>query len=268
MNCSRCLERIHFTGPVRTDLETLRALQIAFLQTVPFENLDIHLGCEISLAPDSVFDKIVNRHRGGFCYECNILFHDLLTAIGFDVDYLSARMTDGQQIAPHFAHMALAVHLEKDYLVDVGNGQSVREPLGMDGSNTSTSEGIAYRVGPHSEGPALFLTRGEEDWKPRFYFDPTPRAPEEFAELSRFHQTSPNSPFTRRRLATLATPDGRITLLDTTLTVTNGAEKQEGTLQSDAECLEALRSQFGIDLPSYPPVKCPPEPTKVEKHGQ
>jgi len=97
--------------------------------TVPFENLDIHLGRKLSLYPERIYDKIVTKKRGGFCYECNILFYELLSSLGFRVEYLSARMVQGRTVGAEYDHMALNVHLENDYLADVGNGQSFREPF-------------------------------------------------------------------------------------------------------------------------------------------
>lgn len=148
IDVERCLKRIGYSGPTEPTLYTLRALQMAFLRKVPFENLDIHLGRQIRLSSESIYDKIVLRRRGGFCYECNILFFDLLKGLNFQVEYLSARMVKGSAVGPEYDHMVLLVTLEHDYLADVGNGQSCREPLRIDGANRATSEGYAYRVGP------------------------------------------------------------------------------------------------------------------------
>jgi len=68
------LQRINYTGPLVPSAETLRLLQVAHLQTVPFENLSIHSGEPIVLDDEALFEKIVRRRRGGFCYELNGLF--------------------------------------------------------------------------------------------------------------------------------------------------------------------------------------------------
>ena len=74
MDVDSYLARIRWTGDRAPTRETLFSLQRAHMLCVPFENLDIHLGREIVLADDLLFDKIVRRHRGGFCYELNGLF--------------------------------------------------------------------------------------------------------------------------------------------------------------------------------------------------
>lgn len=68
------LDRINYAGPTDVSLKTLSALQEAHLQNVPYENLDILAGKHLSLAPASLYDKIVVRHRGGYCFELNGLF--------------------------------------------------------------------------------------------------------------------------------------------------------------------------------------------------
>jgi N-hydroxyarylamine O-acetyltransferase len=87
---ARYLERISYQGSREPILPTLQALHEAHLLAVPFENLDIFLGREIVLDEPSLWSKIIEHHRGGFCYELNGLFALLLRALGFQVDLLSA----------------------------------------------------------------------------------------------------------------------------------------------------------------------------------
>ncbi len=245
-----CLKRIGYSGTTRPTFATLKALQLAFLLKVPFENLDIHLGRLIKLSPQSIYKKIVSNNRGGFCYECNILFCELLKALGFRVEYLSARMVTENGVGPEFDHMVLLVHLDHDYLVDVGNGQSCRAPLRIDGTDTASSEGFVYRVGGYRRGHALFHRQADEDWLPRFIFSLKPRQRSEFADMCDYHQTSPDSIFTRQRLVTKATPDGRISLVDMQLSTTNRAEKHESVVYSKDQYKSILKRKFGIIIKS------------------
>src|SRR5919109_1202974 len=90
MNIQAYLDRIGYRGPLEPTAETLRALHVAHLLGVPFENLNIGMGWPIVLDEAALFDKIVVRRRGGFCYELNGLFAALLRELGFDVTLLSA----------------------------------------------------------------------------------------------------------------------------------------------------------------------------------
>src|ERR1700757_3972846 len=92
MDVPAYLRRIDYDGPVEPSFQTLRALHRQHLYTVPFENLDIALGVPIVLESGRLYDKIVIRRRGGFCYELNGLFCELLKQLGFRVDMLSARV--------------------------------------------------------------------------------------------------------------------------------------------------------------------------------
>lgn len=125
MNIQDYLSRIGFEGKLNVSVETLHALQLAHMKTVPFENLDISLGQKIRLNMDNLRDKIVTRKRGGFCYELNGLFAWLLKEIGFEVIYLNAHdfhEEDGT-FGIDFDHLALMVKMPYEsisWLVDVG----------------------------------------------------------------------------------------------------------------------------------------------------
>lgn len=209
------LQRIEFDGPIDGSLDCLAALKTAFLETVPFENIDIHIPRKIKLSPERAAAKIIGEKRGGFCYECNGLFHDILAASGYEVRMCSARMYKQETLSPPFEHMVLIVTLGgADYLVDVGNGESVRAPLDLARQEISgTPEGKSYRLGRLEGALALFVQeQTDADWAPRFTFDPTPRSREEFADRCDYQQTSEDSVFTTQPLATLALADGRRTL--------------------------------------------------------
>jgi N-hydroxyarylamine O-acetyltransferase len=248
IDVDHCLERIGYTGPTEPNLSTLRALQRALLLKIPFENLDIHFGRQINLSSESIYEKIVLRRSGGFCYECNILFFNLLNELGFQADYLSARMVDRGIVGPEYDHMVILVNLEYEYLVDVGNGQSCREPLRIDGTNRAISEGYTYRVSTYNKAYALYYKQSDTAWTPRFLFTLTPKDRAEFSGMCHYHQTSPESVFTQRRLVTIATKEGRVTLTDMRLTITKGDDIQERVLTSEDDYYENLKLYFGIEI--------------------
>jgi N-hydroxyarylamine O-acetyltransferase len=245
---SAYLERVGYRGFVEPDIHTLRALHRAHLQAVPFENLDIHLGRPIVLDEALLFDKIVTRRRGGFCYELNGLFSALLRHLGFKVWRLSARVVDGSGgYGPEFDHMTLLVELNERWLADVGFGDSFRDPLRLDERGEQVQGSGRYRVVEGDDGLVL-LQAGSEGWQPQYTFTLRPYELDDFAETCRYHQTSPDSSFTRRRVCTRATPVGRITLSDRKLIVTRNGSRQERLLESECEVYTALRDHFGIDL--------------------
>ena len=122
MEVSSYLDRIGYHGPKVPGVATLLALHRAHLLNVPFENLDIPLGKRITLSIPSLYEKIVLRNRGGFCYELNGLFCWLLERLGFHVTMHSARVFDSKKPGPEFDHLVLQVQVETKWLADVGFG--------------------------------------------------------------------------------------------------------------------------------------------------
>lgn len=239
------LQRINYHGPLEPTLPTLQALHLAHLLAVPFENLDIHRGRYIRLDEATLFDKIVRSRRGGFCYELNGLFTELLRTLGFQVTLLSAGVAhDAGGFGPEFDHLALLVHLEEDWLADVGFGESFRRPLRMQPALEQVQPERAYRI--ERDGDYWILQEYHEQWKPSYRFTLQPHTLTDFTEMCHYQQTSPESHFTQRSVCSLATPEGRITLSDMRLITTIRGERQERVLATQTEYDELLAAQFGI----------------------
>lgn len=248
MNTQAYLQRINYTGPLDPAGETLRLLQVAHLLAVPFENLSIHAGEAIVLDDAALFDKIVRRRRGGFCYELNGLFAALLRALGYEVAMLSAQVANAQgKFGPDFDHMTLMVTLDGRWLVDVGFGDSFLEPLPLEESGEQVQGEQAYRI--DSDGAYLVLRQRPDtgDWKALYRFKLKPYEYSDYSEMCRYHQTSPESHFTRARICSRATPEGRITLSDMRFITTDaGGRRQERPVSNQQEYAMILREQFGI----------------------
>jgi len=250
LNIESYLERINYRGSLRPTAETLRALQIAHLLAVPFENLSIHANEPIVLDDEALFAKIVERRRGGFCYEANGLFAALLRALGFEVAMLSGEVADAAGgFGPAFDHMALMVSLEQRWLADVGFGDSFRAPLLLDERDGQAQGARAYRIFPEDGYLVLAQREGSGEWKAQYRFTLQAYAYPDYAEMCRYHQISPESHFTQQRICSLATNDGRITLSDMRFIKTSeNGERQERTLASRQEYDVILREQFGIEM--------------------
>jgi N-hydroxyarylamine O-acetyltransferase len=252
VNVEAYLERINYQGPLAPAAGTLRDLQVAHLLAVPFENLSIHAREPIVLDNDALFAKMVERRRGGFCYEANGLFAALLRALNFNVRMLSAEVANADGgFGPAFDHMALMVTLGERWLADVGFGDSFREPLLLDERGEQVQGRRAFRI--DADGDYLVLMQREEggDWKAQYRFTLRPYEYEDYAEMCHFHQTSPQSHFTRGRICSRATPDGRVTLSEMRfIRTTEEGGRHERTLTSQEEYAEVLREHFGVVMPA------------------
>ncbi len=152
MDVEAYLRRIDYRESPTPDIDhpsidLLRSLHRAHLLTVPFENLDIHLGRKIVCDESRILHKIVNEHRGGFCYELNGAFAALLRELGFRVTLLSAQVAhqDGS-FGQEFDHLALRVDLEEPWLADVGFGDCFLDPLRLDSREDQPQNGRVYRL--------------------------------------------------------------------------------------------------------------------------
>lgn len=244
MDVDAYLERIGYAGPRVPTLATLRALHVAHMYAVPFENLDIHAVPRRPIVLDEalLYDKIVARRRGGFCYELNGLFAWLLRRLGFDVTMLSAGVahSDGTP-GPEFDHLTLLVTVDgARWLADVGFGDSSLEPLPVDAPPDPATR---HRVTP---GWAMEAIDEFGRWTAEYRFTLTLRSLSEFTAMCEYHQTSPDSHFTRNRICSLARPDGRVSLSGSKLIIRDASGRNETELADEAAVTAALRQHFDV----------------------
>ncbi|MCX5334157.1 MULTISPECIES: arylamine N-acetyltransferase [unclassified Streptomyces] len=261
------LRRLGAEHPAWPTVDVLRELQLRHLQTVPFENLSIHLGEEIVLEEKRLLDKVVGARRGGFCYELNGCFGALLGALGFEVTLLAARVygEEGRLGIP-YDHLALRVRTVDggDWLADVGFGAHSHHPLAMGARGEQVDPGGTFRVveagadaagvrGGHvvAEAADLDVVMGG---KPQYRLEVRPRVLGDFVAGAWWHSTSPASHFTRSPVCSRVTEDGgRITLSGRSFTVTGADGTREvRELGTDEEVLGVYRERFGVELDRVP----------------
>lgn len=248
------LRRVGAERPAAPTTRALHELHLAHLRTVPFENLSVHLGEDIELTEDSLVAKVVGARRGGFCYELNGAFAALLTALGFEVTLLQARVYDaeGHPGIP-YDHLALRVRTGDggDWLADVGFGTHSHFPLAFGERGAQPDPGGTFRIDETPEGD-LDVSR---DGKAQYVVDLRPRALGDFTSGAWWHRTSPRSHFTRSLVCSMLTESGRITLSGHTLTTTTAGERDTTELATDADVLDAYATHFGIALEQVPHVR-------------
>lgn len=240
---SRYLDRIGASWPGTPDADALRELHRRHLETVPFENLSIHLGESIVLTEDALVDKIVRRGRGGFCYELNGLFAALLSALGYDVTLLAASVFgDDGTLSPAFDHLTLLVRLDERYLVDVGFGAHATYPLRLDWPETQEDPAGSFLVVDAPGGDVDVLMDGV----PQYRAESRARRLTDFARPCWWHANSPESHFHDVARCARRTDTGRVSIVGDRLLETVDGERTERTLASDAELLDAYAEWFGL----------------------
>jgi N-hydroxyarylamine O-acetyltransferase len=250
MDAQSYFRRLGLADVGRPDLAWLTRVHEQHLLKVPFENLDIGRGVPIVLDEERILRKIVEERRGGFCYELNASFAWLLRQEGFRVELLAAQVAreEGGFGIP-FDHMTLRVEIDRPYLADVGFGDSFRHPIPLEAGPEIEQMGFVYRL--REEDGWWILDRqpsGATVFRPQYRFTLEPQRLHDFSPGCHYHQTSPDSHFTQQSVCTIATVDGRLTLLPDRLLSTRAGEKAETAITGRQEWEEALRKHFGITL--------------------
>ncbi len=246
MDVKAYLKRISVEKQSEATLDYLTLLQKHHMEIIPFENLDVIRKVEIKLNFERFFEKVIRNHRGGFCYELNGLFFRLLTELGFQSHLISCTVKKPSGWAKPNTHAAIIVTLGEPYLVDVGFGDSVRQPVPLTGEERTDVSGT-YRI-IKNEDDFFDLQRLEnEEWRILYRFSDTAKQLEDFSEGCLYNQTSPDSTFTHGDIVTIATEFGRITLSDLTVTVTKNGEKEKSEL-TEEEKDKFIEQYFRIKL--------------------
>ena len=247
------LQRIGYGRPVHADAETLRGLHRAWRTRVPYENLDIQLDRPVHLEPDALFDKLVRRRRGGYCYEQNGGLALLLRSAGFEVTMVEgAVMRAARGEAMWGNHNVLLVDLDgQRWVADAGIGDGFVEPLRL-------HEGL------HTQGDLTYrLERLDPDtW--RFHHHPNgtitsydfrlrPRELTDFADRSHELSTSPDSAYVTTLIAARPVAGNTLLLLSRTLRQLGVNGRQSWTLSSVEEFADVLSQQLLIPLDDLGP---------------
>ena len=253
MNKQEYILRIDIDSNLSADLETLKLLQRHHLINVPFENLDIHWKRPIILDTEKFYEKIVGMGRGGFCYELNGLFNELLREIGFKTRIVSARVAKGSgDFGPEYDHSAIIVSIgETEYLADVGFGAFTAEPLRFVLNEEQRDDAGVFRIVEFDDGYYEIAKKNGEGWQSEYVFKPLGRSLREFTEMCDFQQYSPESHFTKGKVCSLLTKSGRKTLTDKNFIVTSHGEKTETPVASNEEFDRILMHEFIIARPQH-----------------
>ncbi|HEX4382976.1 MAG TPA: arylamine N-acetyltransferase [Myxococcales bacterium] len=248
MDLDGYLRRIGYSGLIRPDLATLRGVHRAHQLAVPFENLDVQLRRPVALDAEAAFDKIVRRRRGGWCYELNGLMAEALKALGFRVTRLCAGvMREHEGDAQLGNHLCLLVELDEPYLVDVGFGGSLLEPLPLAAGARSD---VPYDLclSQLDDGHWRFVETTQSE---PFSFDFRLGAADEnlFARHCQRLQTEASSPFVQNLVVQRRTLETHLSLRGRVLTTLTAAGATKAVLRSAEELVATLRDRFDLDVP-------------------
>jgi N-hydroxyarylamine O-acetyltransferase len=250
MDLQAYLDRIGFEGTPRRDLDTLTAVHRGHVLNIPFENIDVLLGRTVDFDLERIFDKIVNRGRGGWCYEMNGLLGWALEMIGYEVTRLAGgvgRSINGEAAVGN--HLLLLV--DGTWLADVGFGNGLYEPVELRAGEI-IQRGFVAQLEITEDGWWRYRNQASQD----FDFRLDSADPELLQDRCDYLRTSPESGLRRHLIAEIQFSD-RCELLRNSIRTTEYADRVVSSVIADEqEMMDVLNEVFGItddDLPGVWP---------------
>lgn len=242
-------DRIQYRGVPENTVETLIELHIAHTLNIPFENLDILCNREISLDIEAINEKIVRNRRGGYCFEMNALFAQVLRQLGFDVQDLLARVfIDQETVFARLHHVLLVAISGRRYLADVGfGGNGLIAPILLEDGCISKQFADTFRLTYSDKfGYVLqFLIDGA--FTNSYAFTLEPQVPViDYLAPNYFTSNFPGSLFTQKAICTRPTPQGRITLNDLELKIRSQDQTVRITADDPETFSRLIYEHFGL----------------------
>jgi N-hydroxyarylamine O-acetyltransferase len=244
------LERIEFNGDLTPNAALLNALHLAHASRIPFENLDILLGCPIEVDLDSIQNKLVRNRRGGYCFEHNLLMAAVLAQLGFTVRQLAARVRLGSNQVRARTHMLLLVELDDtQLLVDVGFGaQGFQLPLPLETGTVFRRFHWDYRIVPENQFWVL-QSLADGHWIDLYTFTLEPQFWIDYKVANHYVSTHPDSQFARDLIVQRPTPQARYSLHNFDLYIDRGTSATTRRVRNQSERLKILADIFNLHFP-------------------
>ena len=249
MDIKKYLKRIGFEGEAKADYKTLYELQYRHFLSVPYENIDILNKVDLSLDIDVLYKKVVERGRGGYCFELNALYNWLLCELGFKtISYFARFLLDEPDLSLVMRrHRIMRVEIDGEYyLTDVGVGAVVPErPLRLVENEETKIRGLTFKfIKEPFLGWVLYVLRKGE-WGKLYSFTEEEQNEIDFVQPNFYCQYHPDSIFNKQNMIAIRTEKGKYSIDGNTFRVLeNGALTEKEC--TDEEITEIMKTNFGI----------------------
>lgn len=248
-------DRIGYTADPKADLNTLADLHLLHNRTFAFENLNPLLKIPVELDIDSLKEKMLYQHRGGYCFEQNLLFINVLKSLGYQVRGLLGRViSQNPERMNSRTHMLLLIDLNgKNFIADTGfGGRTLTGPIELKTEITQKTPHEDFRI-LHSEEGYLLQSCIKNEWKDLYEFSLQKQYPVDFKLANWYTSTHTDSHFTSNLMAAIAGSNCRYGMINNRFS-THYLEKESDLeiLNNVKEIKEVLTDVFKIRLPENP----------------
>ncbi|ARO28596.1 MULTISPECIES: arylamine N-acetyltransferase [unclassified Rhizobium] len=242
------LARIGVERPSRLDIDSLSQLHRAHLMSFTWEALDAFMGWPSSITPAAAFAKMVERRRGGWCYEMNGLFGAALAALGFRVTRLCGAV-DREKLGDIAIgnHLTLRVDLDRPYLAEVGIADAIIEPVPLVAGPIS-QRGFDFSIMP-ADGSWLRFNNHVLGIAKSFDFRLDHSDEAAMAATHGWLMQDPGSPFTNALAVLRHTADGYVALQNDRLRRVTANSLSEEPITSAAHLGDTFETVFDLDIP-------------------
>ena len=252
MNIKAYLKRIGVSkaGKLNCSFDTLSLIHFAHVCAIPFENLDIHLGKKISIDTGDIYKKIVEKNRGGYCYEMNGLLYSILKEMGFEVNFLLARMMYGFNTIKHRSHQIILVKINgKSFIADAGYRNGLSFPIELKAGRIFRQLNEEFFLKKDKTFGYILKKKVSNNWVDIYSFTLEGYLPIDFTALNFYNSTSPDSAFTQRIVCSIKTKKRSYRIIDRRFLKTENHETEETNISGSLHLKKLLKNYFGLSVP-------------------
>ena len=245
------LLRLGLKRPAKYDLDFLDSMIFAHQCNIPFENLEVHEeGLQIPLSTDRLFDKIVERKRGGYCFELNALFARALEACGYDLFSVLARVIIGEDFSIPSLHRLAIVNIDNDqYVCDVGfGGAQPGFALKIEDGYSKSFCGQTFNIKKNNgKWMISYVPRSGGVEEPTMEFLTVNTEEVDFFAPNFYCCAHEDSVFVQSRFVNLRTLNGSKSIFENQFAINEDGKRTEMEITDDEQLTELLVSHFGIE---------------------
>jgi len=261
-----------FENTLSPTKENLHLIHKNHLMHVPFENLDLHMGTEVTCTLERCWEKIVKNNRGGWCFEHTLVLDKALSQLGYKTRRGTGQVIVAGVLTPPGSHSFVHVFFDDGtkFLVDVGFPDTATSALEFSDPMLDIPQATKsirqYKI--TKEGSIYFKSSyvpESDTWNKIWQWDDSsPTLQVELYDQGTRWAQGPDSPFIKNTIISMVVPSGRITLSGLNKIVTDETGRKTRTQISREEFIAILKDSFGVDLPNFfeKSDECNPNPVE------